>query len=43
MYVNHWTLDYGDKGKAAIRQLLGEGAKAGLVPAIPNIEFVTAR
>lgn len=43
MYVNHWTLDYGDKGKTAIRTLLGEGAKAGLVPAIPEIQFVTAR
>ena len=43
MYVNHWTLDYGDRGKAAIRTLLDEGAKAGLVPAIPEIRFVTAR
>lgn len=42
MYVNHWTLDYGDRGKAAIRRLLGEGAKAGLVPAIGEIDFVTA-
>lgn len=43
MYVNHWTLDYGDRGKAAIRRLLGDGAKAGIVPAIAEIDFVTAR
>jgi 1,4-dihydroxy-6-naphthoate synthase len=41
MYVNHWTIDYGDRGRAAITKLLDEGAKAGLVPAIPKIEFVT--
>ena len=43
MYVNHWTLDYGDRGREAITRLLDEGAKAGLVPAIGKIEFVTAR
>ncbi len=43
MYVNHWTLDYGEKGKEAIRRLLSDGAKAGIVPAIDSIEFVTAR
>lgn len=43
MYVNHWTLDYGDRGKEAIRKLLGEGAKAGIVPAIGEIDFVTAK
>ncbi len=43
MYVNHWTIDYGERGRAAITRLLSDGAKAGLVPAIPQIEFVTAR
>lgn len=43
MYVNHWTLDYGEVGKTAIRRLLGEGAKAGIVPAVGEIDFVTAR
>lgn len=43
MYVNHWTLDYGDKGKQAIDRLLAEGAKAGLVPAIGKIDYVTAK
>jgi 5,8-dihydroxy-2-naphthoate synthase len=43
MYVNHWTLDYGERGREAIRRLLSDGARAGIVPAINNIEFVTAK
>ena len=43
MYVNHWTLDYGDKGREAISRLLTEGARAGLVPDVGGIEYVTAR
>jgi len=43
MYVNHWTLDYGERGRAAITRLLDEGAKAGIVPAVPKIEFITAQ
>jgi 1,4-dihydroxy-6-naphthoate synthase len=43
MYVNHWTLDYGDRGRAAINELLTRGAAAGLVPAIKDLKFVTAK
>ena len=43
MYVNHWTLDYGQRGRDAITRLLDEGAKAAIVPAIGRIEFVEAR
>ena len=43
MYVNHWTLDYGDRGKAAIERLLAEGAAAGIVPKAGNVEYITAR
>lgn len=43
MYVNDWTLDYGPRGKEAIRRLLDEGAKAGIVPAMKEIEFITAK
>jgi 1,4-dihydroxy-6-naphthoate synthase len=43
MYVNHWTLDYGDRGREAIERLLAEGAKAGIVPEVGGIEYVTAR
>jgi 1,4-dihydroxy-6-naphthoate synthase len=42
MYVNNWTLDYGPKGCAAISTLLKRSAEAGLLPAIKEIEFVTA-
>ena len=27
MYVNDWTLDYGDRGRAAVRLFLDEGAR----------------
>src|SRR5882762_9985088 len=40
MYVNHWTLDYGDRGRQAIRRFLGEGYKNGLIPVPPKLEFV---
>jgi 1,4-dihydroxy-6-naphthoate synthase len=42
MYVNNWTLDYGPRGREAIARLLKEGAKAGIVPDIGQIEYVTA-
>lgn len=40
MYVNDWTMDYGERGREAVRTLLGEGAKAGIVPAIGEIAFI---
>ncbi len=40
MYVNHWTLDYGPRGREAIRRLLGAAAAAGLVCGPGPIEFV---
>jgi 1,4-dihydroxy-6-naphthoate synthase len=43
MYVNHWTLDYGERGRAAIDRLLREGAEAGIVPEVGEIDYVTAR
>jgi len=43
MYVNKWTLDYGPVGRQAIDRLLAEGAKAGLVPAIGKIDYVSAK
>jgi 1,4-dihydroxy-6-naphthoate synthase len=41
MYVNDWTLDYGDRGREAIRVLLQRGAEAGLVPPIKDLDFIT--
>ena len=40
MYVNDWTLDYGDRGRAAIRKLLDEGHRAGVIPEPTAVEFV---
>jgi 1,4-dihydroxy-6-naphthoate synthase len=40
MYVNDWTLDYGERGRAAIRELLGRGVSAGLIAHSVNVEFV---
>jgi 1,4-dihydroxy-6-naphthoate synthase len=40
MYVNHWTLDYGERGREAIRRLLGQAFARGLIPHCPELEFV---
>ena len=40
MYVNHWTLDYGEKGRASIRLFLGRAHKEGIIPMQPDLEFV---
>jgi 1,4-dihydroxy-6-naphthoate synthase len=39
MYVNDWTVDYGPRGREAVRTLLGRAAEQKLVPAV-DIEFV---
>jgi 1,4-dihydroxy-6-naphthoate synthase len=41
MYVNELTRDYGERGRKAIERLLEEGAEAGLVPRIRDLEFVS--
>ncbi len=40
MYVNEWTLDYGDRGREAVRRLLRDGAAAGLVPDSSVVDFI---
>src|SRR3954471_16771480 len=40
MYVNDWTLDYGPRGREAVRRLLEEGHKAGVIPSAVAVEFV---
>ena len=40
MYVNDWTLDYGDRGKEAVRLLLERGFKSGVIDRPVNVEFV---
>ena len=41
MYVNHWTLDYGDKGRESIRRFLGRAFERGLIPHRQELEFVS--
>lgn len=40
MYVNKWTLDYGEQGRKAVQQLLGEAVAAGIVPDCGEVDFV---
>jgi 1,4-dihydroxy-6-naphthoate synthase len=40
MYVNEWTLDYGPRGREAVRLLLEEGHRAGVIPSPVAVEFV---
>lgn len=40
MYVNHWTLDYGEKGRESIRRFLGQGFDHGILPHRQELEFV---
>ncbi len=40
MYVNDYTLDYGDTGRQAITRFLGEASDNGLIPKVGKIEFV---
>jgi 1,4-dihydroxy-6-naphthoate synthase len=40
MYVNHWTLDYGERGRESIRRFLGQGFERGLLPHRQELEFV---
>ena len=40
MYVNHWTLDYGEKGRETIKRFLGQAHEAGLIPHRQELEFV---
>lgn len=41
MYVNHWTLDYGERGRESIRRFLGLAHEAGLIPHRQELEFVS--
>jgi len=40
MYVNDRTLDYGPDGREAIRKLLNLGHERGIIPIVPQIEFI---
>ncbi len=40
MYVNDYTLDYGEKGRAGVRELLRRGYESGVIPNSVEAEFV---
>ena len=40
MYVNDWTLDFGERGREAVRELLARGHAAGVIPKLIAPEFV---
>jgi 1,4-dihydroxy-6-naphthoate synthase len=42
MWVNDLTLDYGDRGREAVRRLLTEGYERGIIPNRVDVEFVDA-
>jgi 1,4-dihydroxy-6-naphthoate synthase len=41
MYVNHWTLDYGERGRETIRRFLAQAHQRALIPRLPDLEFVS--
>jgi 1,4-dihydroxy-6-naphthoate synthase len=40
MYVNDWTLDYGDRGRKAVRLFLQRGVETGVIPRPVSVEFL---
>ena len=40
MYVNDWTLDFGERGRKAVAELLKQGAESGVIPELVIPEFV---
>jgi 1,4-dihydroxy-6-naphthoate synthase len=40
MYVNDWTLDYGVRGREAVRRLLERGVDEGVITKPVTVEFV---
>ena len=42
MWVNALTLDYTERGREAVRQLLAEGFKKGIIPHSVSVDFVDA-
>jgi 1,4-dihydroxy-6-naphthoate synthase len=40
MYVNDWTLDYGQRGRRAVQELLDRGFQRGILPRAVKAEYV---
>lgn len=40
MYVNDWTLDFGDVGRQAVAELMKRGYEAGVIPHKVDVDFI---
>jgi 1,4-dihydroxy-6-naphthoate synthase len=40
MYVNQWTVDYGDRGREAVRALLDRAWRSELIPERVDVDFI---
>ena len=40
MYVNDWTLDFGERGRQAVAELLKRGNEAGIIPEPVELDFI---
>ena len=40
VYVNDWTMDFGERGREAVATLLRRGHEAGVIPNPVELEFV---
>ena len=41
MYVNKWTLGYGEKGRKAVQELITRGTRAGIIAGPDTVEFLS--
>jgi 1,4-dihydroxy-6-naphthoate synthase len=41
MWVNELTLDYGERGREAVRRLLKEGHDRGIIPHEVDVQFAS--
>lgn len=40
MYVNDWTLDFGERGRESVNELLSRGYQSGIIPRPVQVQFV---
>lgn len=40
MYVNDWTMDFGEVGRRAVRELLRQAHEIGMTPAVGSVDFL---
>lgn len=40
MYVNDLTVDYGERGRRAVRELLERSYRTGMIPRVPRLDFL---